>query len=192
MSTVALLPPLTSGGGAWPGEPLTEARPYLRTRRMGRWHQPRSGYRIDRVDRTVVALWCGQHINDLEHAVACDTPPDGEPACGTCAGRRAGYAGDDGLIFQPWTIDRPDTCPGWRGLYEALPRTRVARCLTCGALAPLRAVGGWHTGDEVIARHETGEQLVDPCPFHAWRNLARDPTSPTPTVVCSCLLAGLY
>lgn len=191
MTTVALLPPLTTSGGPWPGEPLTEARPYLRTRRMSRWHEPRSGYRLDRQDRTIVDLWCGQTINDLAKAIACDTPPAGDPACGSCAGRRAGAAGEDGLVFSPWTLEPPSTCPGWREHYERLPGGRTGRCLTCGAVERLWGVGGYNFR-VVITHHGTGPDLVDPCPFHAWRTLMRDPTASTPTLVCSCRRQRIY
>ncbi|MFE4697250.1 hypothetical protein ACFRIC_09170 [Streptomyces sp. NPDC056738] len=135
--------------------------------------------------------WCGYGIGGSERAgafLAADEPPAGEPVCGTCEGRAAG-AGQDGsptgrlLLFSPRDVAPPKNCPASRSsMYQELPGGRVGRCLACGDMQPLRAMGGPYNPRYAIVQHPTGQALVDPCPFHRWRQLtARDGR-----VLCAC------
>lgn len=175
---VTLLPPYTTGIGAYEAEPLTEGPALLRTRGMSRWHRPRSGVRLPdgRVSYTV---WCGQHVGGnlrTGGALAAEEPPPGEPVCGTCDGRAAGAGQIPSppgrrLAFSPRWQTPPRWCPGSRSsvLFEALPGGRVGRCLACSDLLPLRAMGGPYNGGYGIVQHPPGPGLLTPCPFHAWR-----------------------
>lgn len=193
---VALLPPITSSG-CWPGwdgvtMPVYEAPRYVRGRNMGRWHRPRSGTR--RPGRATVSFWCGAGYVDLDVAMAADSVPEAEPVCGTCEGRALGAGQDDTpaglprLAFEPRWLSPPAVCPGsgrnsvYRGLVEDL-RRNVCRCLVCGVYVPLRASGGPYNPSYGPARHEPGDDLFSPCPWHAWNYPARRPDG---TVGCSC------
>ncbi|MFF7067349.1 hypothetical protein [Streptomyces pseudovenezuelae] len=191
--TVVLLPPVTSAPGRFLAdmEPLTEGPRFVRTRSMSRWHRPRSGVRLTDRDRTVYDAWCGYGIGGSDRAgtfLVADEPPDGEPVCATCEGRAAGAGQDDSptgrlLVFTPRWIAPPQNCPASRSsLFEELPGGRVGRCLACGDMQPLRAMGGPYNPRYAIVQHPTGQGLVDPCPFHRWRQLtARDGHA-----VCDC------
>jgi hypothetical protein len=191
--TVTLLPPVSSAPGHFLAdmEPLGEGPRFVRTRGMSRWHRPRSGVRITGRDRTVYGCWCGYSVGGSERAgafLAVEEPPAGEPVCGTCEGRAAGAGQDDSptgrlLLFTPRHIDPPTTCPASRSsMYEELPGGRVGRCLACGDMQPLRAMGGPYNPRYAIVQHPTGQALVPACPFHRWRQLtARDGH-----VLCGC------
>jgi hypothetical protein len=191
--TVALLPPVTSVPGQFltDMEPLDEGPRFVRTRGMSRWHRPRSGVRFTDRDRTVYGCWCGYGVGGSERAgafLAAEEPPAGEPVCGTCEGRAAGAGQDDSptgrlLVFTPRWIAPPATCPASRSsLFEELPGGRVGRCLACGDMQPLRAMGGPYNPRYAIVQHPTGQALVEPCPFHRWRQL----TARGGHVLCDC------
>ncbi|MGW5616228.1 hypothetical protein [Streptomyces sp. NPDC003877] len=189
---ILLLPPATSSTVSLDVEPLTEGPRFVRTRGMNRWHRPRSGVRFPERDRTVYGCWCGYGVGGSERAgafLAADEPPAGEPVCATCEGRAAGAGQDNSptgrpLVFNPRHITPPKTCPGSRSsrLYEPLPGGRAGRCLACGDVQPIRAMGGPYNPRAAIVQHPVGAALVPPCPFHRWRQLtARDGR-----VLCTC------
>lgn len=173
--TVALVPPITGSAVSLDTEPLTEGPRFVRTRAMSRWHRVRSGVRYGD-GRTVYSLWCtGAVQGDF---LSTDTPPAGDLVCGLCDGKAVGAGqepdGPDGrtLVFQPRHIAPPKNCPASRSsLYEELPGGRVGRCLACGDHQPLRAMGGPYNPRYAIVQHPTGKGLVEPCPFHRWRQL---------------------
>lgn len=200
MTTVVLEPPL---GRSLPWrvrddghKALTHGPLLLRTRGMGRWHRPRSGstWHRDGEDLTAYSLWCGQSVSSHRKTsnggapgfiTRSELPDDGVPLCGTCEGRAvgAGHAGiavvvhsPAGLLFAPERLTPPKVCPGVEArLYEPVgDGYRVALCLACGNVEPLRgysnAGGGWM----MLQRHPPGAGLVPGCPFHAWRGLVRD------------------
>ncbi|MGW0837106.1 hypothetical protein [Streptomyces prunicolor] len=190
--TVLLLPPVTSAPADYHrgAEALTEGPRFVRTRGMSRWHRPRDGVRYDG-GHTVYGLWCGYSVGGSDKAgtyVAADEPGDGEPVCATCEGRAAGAGHDESptgrlLLFTPRHIDPPKNCPASRrGLFEALRGGRVGRCLVCGDMQPLRAMGGPYNPRFSIVQHPPGEGLVAPCPFHRWRSL----TAVDGRAVCEC------
>lgn len=190
---VALLPPITSAPAQFLTDmhPLTEGPRFVRTRAMSRWHRPRSGIHFTDRDRTVYGCWCGYGVGGSERAgtfLATEEPPAGELVCATCEGRAAGAGQDDSptgrpLIFTPRGITPPTTCPASRSsLYAELSGGRVGRCLACGDMQPLRAMGGPYNSRYAIVQHPTGSNLVAPCPFHRWNQLvARDGHA-----VCEC------
>ncbi|MFI8294474.1 hypothetical protein ACIGCZ_00855 [Streptomyces nigra] len=186
--TVALLPPVSSAPAEFLAdmEPLAEGPRFVRTRGMSRWHRPRSGVRFTNRDRTVYGCWCGYGVGGA--FLSADEPPAGEPVCATCEGRAAGAGQDDSptgrpLIFNPRHIAPPKNCPASRSsLFEELPGGRVGRCLACGDMQPLRAMGGPYNPRYAIVQHPTGQALVAPCPFHRWRQL----TTRNGVVVCAC------
>jgi hypothetical protein len=100
--------------------------------------------------------------------------------CGTCEGRALGAGQDElpagmpALRFDPRWIDPPTRCPGSQSpMFQELA-PRVGRCLVCGQLQPLRGYGGspWYgCAGYGPAKHPPGPDLVDPCPWHAWRAL---------------------
>ena len=189
--TVALLPPATYSAVSLDVEALATGPRFVRTRGMSRWHRPRSGVRFPERDRVVFGCWCGYGVGGSERAgafLAADEPPAGEPVCGTCEGRAAGAGQDDSptgrlLLFTPRHIDPPTTCPASRSsLFEELPGGRVGRCLACGDMQPLRAMGGPYNPRYAIVQHPPGQALVEPCPFHRWRQL----TARNGRVVCDC------
>jgi len=188
--TVLLLPPATYSTVSLDIEALTDGPRFVRTRGMSRWHRPRSGTRYPQ-GRVVYGCWCGYGVGGSERAgafLAADEPPAGEPVCGTCEGRAAGAGQDDSptgrlLLFSPRDIDPPKNCPASRSsLYEELPGGRVGRCLACGDLQPLRAMGGPYNSRYAIVQRLTGQALVPPCPFHRWRQL----TASDGRVLCDC------
>lgn len=179
--TVALLPPVTNSVlSVHDMEALTVGPRFVRTRGMSRWHRPRSGVRFVERDRVVYSCWCGYGVGGSDRAasfLAAEEPPAGDPVCGTCEGRAAGAGHDNSptgrkLLFSPRHVEPPKTCPASRkGLFEELPGGRVGRCLVCGDMQPLRAMGGAYNPRYAIVQHPTGQALVPPCPFHRWRNL---------------------
>lgn len=188
---IALLPPATQSTVTLDVEALTEGPRFVRTHGMTRWHRPRSGVRFPDRQRTVYGVWCGYSVGGSDRAgafLAVDEPPAGEPVCATCEGRAAGAGQDDSptgrpLIFNPRWITPPTTCPGSRSsLFETLPGGRAGRCLACGDVQPIRAMGGPYNPRAAIVQHPTGAALVPPCPFHRWKQLtARDGQ-----VLCAC------
>lgn len=190
---VALLPPTTSSGGAWRGQvPLTEAPRYVRGRGNSRWHRVRSATayppRGDGEGWTAYAYWCGQHVTDGGKSGPLwlvDDVPAGEPVCGTCVGRALGAGQDETpaglppLRFDPRWRTPPAVCPGSnkQDLAEPLDgRLRVGRCLACGVVESIRALGrGYSSYGWGLVKHPPGPDLVEPCPFHAYsRIVARD------------------
>jgi hypothetical protein len=194
--TVALLPPVSSGGGDWRGQlPINAARRYVRGPRNSRWHRPRSGSMYP-AGYVCLDLWCGQGMRDspeLDQLLYVDELPPDQPACGTCVGRALGAGQDDvpadlpPLRFDPRWITPPSNCPGSRSrtMWEPLPNAHwnVGRCLVCGDVVSVRAVGrGYDAWGAGPVYHAPGAGLVGPCPFHAWNRLvAKDGQ-----VVCGC------
>ncbi|MFG2307631.1 hypothetical protein ACGFS9_02910 [Streptomyces sp. NPDC048566] len=188
--SVDLLPPTTYSAVSLDVEALAEGPRFVRTRGMSRWHRPRSGTRFPE-GRVLFSCWCGYGVGGSERAGAylgAEEPPAGEPVCGTCEGRAAGAGQDDSptgrlLLFSPRNAAPPATCPASRSdAYEALPGGRVGRCLACGDMQPLRAMGGPYNPRYAIVQHPTGRALVQPCPFHRWRQL----TVREGRVLCTC------
>jgi hypothetical protein len=162
----------------------------MRTTGMSRWHRPRCGVWSAGYSRYTV--WCGQLVGGLARAGAflgVDDIPDGLPVCGTCDGRAVGAGqetegpADRDLLFSPRWLTPPRHCPGSRSYTLYTPMSgRVGRCLACGDLQPLRAMGGPYNGGYGIVQHPPGPALVGPCPFHGWRF----PTADHGRVVCVC------
>lgn len=187
--TVALLPPVTSAPGKFliGAEPLAEGPRFVRTRAMTRWHRPRTGVRYGD-GRLVYQLWCGSHVQG-DAFLSCDELPPGESVCGLCDGKAVGAGQDTGpdgrnLVFSPRDIHPPKTCPASRSsvLFVEIPGGRAGRCLACSDVHPLRAMGGAFDPRFAITLHPTGPNLVQPCPFHRWRQL----TVQDGRVLCSC------
>jgi hypothetical protein len=189
--TVTLFPPLSYGVADMGAEPLDEGPRFARTTGMSRWHRPRSGVRFPD-GRTVYSLWCGQHAGGLHKAgplLTADSTPAGDLVCATCDGRSVGAGqethGPAGrtLTFGPRGMTPPKYCPGSRtALYEPLPGGTTARCLACGDVHPIRAMGGPYASRCAIVQHPPGPALFTPCPFHRWRH----PTARAGRLACAC------
>jgi len=192
--SVALLPPVTSSGGEWRGEmPLTRARRYLRGPGNSRWHRVRSGRQWPD-GRVSLDYWCGPFATDgpgVDKMLYRDAVPSDDPVCGTCVGRALGAGQDEAptdlpnLVFSPRWQEPPRYCPGSRSrtLWTPVSGHNVGRCLACDDLVAIRAIGrGYNAwgGGPVI--HVPGANLVDPCPFHAWRRIVARDGRP----VCGC------
>jgi hypothetical protein len=189
---VALLPPITSSGPSSWGPPdkktpIASAERYARCRGMTRWHRIRSGYQRESGSRTF-NLWCNGFVTDGSNKsgppLLADEVPAGDDVCAVCVGKALGAGQDETpagmpkLRFDPRWLTPPSVCPGSgdSGLWVNVPNAswRVVLCLACGQLCAGRACGrspyssGWGP-----IRHAPGEQLVEPCPFHAWNHLVR-------------------
>jgi hypothetical protein len=129
------------------------------------WHQPRSAaIRDDGI--LVVHAWCGQSFYREPSAVIAVTPPL-ELKCGTCIGRRQGYAREDGAIFSPrdhWQL--PRQCPGGPDDND--------NCFACGYR--LRWYRSWFSAGPTPHRPnpELAERF-DPCPYHGWTQMREAP-----------------
>ncbi|QLF83224.1 hypothetical protein QEN61_gp40 [Streptomyces phage Eklok] len=188
---VMLLPPITFGIGRTDAEPLDTAPRFVRTGGMSRWHRPRSGVRTTD-NRTIYAVWCGQHVGGLRAArtmLTAETVPDGLPVCATCDGRAVGAGQEqDGpagrrLLYGPRSLTPPRWCPASRSaLYEPLPGGTTGRCLACSDTHPIRAMGGPYASRAAIVQHPPGAALFAPCPFHRWRR----PTATAAGLHCMC------
>ena len=190
--SVVLEPPLTNsgvwhGGGVRAKEALAVGPRYMRGAAQSRWHRVRSGVRWS--DDTVSwTLWCGQVVSRGSNRLTADRMADDLPVCGTCEGRACGAGQDDwplegpGLLFSPRRLTAPKHCPGSRKeAYEALSLS-AGRCLVCGSVESVRAMGGPYNGRVAMIQHSPGAELVPGCPFHAWRELRIVDGS----VVCGC------
>lgn len=194
---ILLEPPLTGGGGGTWADPLREAPRFVRGPGNGRWHIPRSGV-VHELGHTAYHLWCGQvmYVGGRRRAEVLGRDPwpdDGVPVCGTCAGRVVGAdrAVDD-LLFAPRRLDPPAVCPGSRipGLYLEVPGNpggTLARptviCLACDAVTKETGGSRGYDWTPLHAAPHPPEQLVDPCPFHGWRELVPDGTG---SARCRC------
>lgn len=187
--TVALLPPVTSCPGEHlvGAEALTEGPRFVRTQAMTRWHRTRSGV-LYGDGRLVYQLWCVGHVQG-DGYLSCDELPTGDTVCGICDGKAVGAGQDTGpdgrqLVFNPRHIQPPKNCPASRSsdLFVELPGGRAARCLACEDVHPLRAMGGPYDPRYAIVQHPPGAGLVQPCPFHRWRQLVAQDGR----VLCSC------
>lgn len=194
--TVALLPPVSSGFGAWRGQlPINSARRYVRGAGNSRWHRVRSGAQYP-TGRVVLNYWCGPGAHDgpdLDRLLYADELPPLEPACGTCVGRALG-AGQDAvpadlppLRFDPRWLQPPAKCPGSRSrtLWAPIPNGghNVGRCLVCADVLAVRVVGrGYDAYGAGPVFHPPGRGLVGPCPFDAWNRL----TVKGDRVGCAC------
>lgn len=190
--TVTLFPPYTSSLPRPVADPLAEAPEFVRTAGMSRWHRPRSGVAYPD-GRRHYDVWCGYGVgtsNRAGSALAVDVRTDDLPVCATCDGRAVGAGqitdGPSGrvLAFTPRYQTPPRWCPGSRSyvLYEALPGGTVGRCLACGDMHPLRAMGGPYAGGYGITQHPPGAALLAPCPWHAWRQFTATAGRPH----CAC------
>ncbi|MFF8610848.1 hypothetical protein ACF06X_33620 [Streptomyces sp. NPDC015346] len=186
---VALLPPTTGSAVSLDVKALTTGPRFLRTQGMSRWHRPRSGSRHG--DRDCYTAWCGYNIgsSDRARALTADEIPAGELVCATCEGRAIGAGqeeqqpGGRRLGFGPRELRPPKNCPGSRRAFLApLPGGTTARCLVCGDTHPVRAMGGPYNPRFGLIQHPPGAALVEPCPFHRWRQL----TITDRTVSCTC------
>lgn len=183
----------------WREEVLTQGPLLLRTPGQGRWHRPRSGLRYIRPEDQwdTYQLWCGQGVSTGRRPRPGAAPgllgieglpDDGVPLCGTCEGRAIGAGHQSvavtvtapaGLLFQPSRLDPPKVCPGSgdrsdRGgtLWRAVDGNwRIAKCLVCGNLEPIRGRSDYAGGWMVIQKHAPGPDLTPGCPRHAWWHL---------------------
>jgi hypothetical protein len=180
--TVAYAPPLTTAPARY-GEVLTheavrEGPSHIRTRNATRWHRIRSSYRRLEDDPSITqrwSFWCGQATGTYRSPILTDTPPAGEPLCGTCEGRAVGAdPSRPEWLFTPWDLTRPDVCPGSRTRLIAEPVSpgqRVATCGMCQSVEPLRSWGSWHSPNWGLAAHPPADGLIGPCEFHGWREV---------------------
>lgn len=180
-NTVTLLPPTTGSTVSLDIHALTTGPRFLRTRGMSRWHRPRSGSRHPG-GRDCYTAWCGYSIgsSDRAPALTADEVPDGELVCATCEGRAIGAGQEQQdptgrqLVFGPRELRPPKNCPGSRSnLVDPLPGGTTARCLVCSDVHPLRAMGRPYDPRIGIVQHPPGAALVEPCPFHRWRQPVR-------------------
>ncbi|MEU6979649.1 hypothetical protein [Streptomyces sp. NPDC046371] len=189
--TVDLLPPTTGSAVSLDVEPLTVGPRFLRTTGMSRWHRPRSGARYPN-GRDCYTAWCGYGIGGSDRAgtlLTAEDVPAGQLVCATCEGRAIGAGQEEQppgarrLVFGPRELRPPVNCPGSRrALLVPLPGGTTARCLVCGDTHPVRAMGGPYNPRIAIIQHPPGPALVEPCPFHRWRQPATDGGA----VVCGC------
>lgn len=190
--TVTYLPPVSTApvDDRVVEEAISEGPAYARTRTMGRWHRIRSGrrwiaeWRPDEL-RESYDFWCGYATGSYANPIFTETPPVGEPACGTCEGRARGADPDHTeWLFQPRGLTPPKVCPGsqTRAVIEDPTNFRRATCLFCGDDVKMRAFGGPWTGDWGAQRHPPGPGLPPGCPLHGWRQLVIRDGAP----VCRC------
>lgn len=205
--TIQLEPPYTRGGmfGIENHEPVLEGPLLVRTRGMSRWHRVKSGVRFtDQAGRICWHLWCGQAASSTATIGRDTLPTDGLPICGPCEGKAlgAGYNGTAAivngealLLFEPESqtkYRRPAVCPGAR-MTNYLPAQvdsdgSIGRCAACGLHTATtwrrRGRGYSYNGWETLKDHAPGPALVEPCPFHAWDELALH----NDQAVCACTL----
>lgn len=186
---VDLLPPTTGSAVSLDTDPLSTGPRFLRTLGMSRWHRPRSGTR--RPGRDCYTAWCGYTIgsSDRAPALTAEDVPAGELVCATCEGRAIGAGqeqqveGGRQLVFGPRESRLPKNCPGSRrDLFRALPGGRAGVCLVCGDTLPFRAMGSPYDPRVGLTQHPPGAHLVEPCPFHRWKQ----PTARDGAVACTC------
>lgn len=181
--TVTYAPPLTGGrrpdyGDSLTHEAIREGLPYVRGPRSTRWHRVRSGYRVlreyDSEIHEVFHYWCGQAGFGPRELLFAAAPGPGEPSCGTCEGRAIGADRErPEWLFTPWDLETPEVCPA-SGTQMCAPipgNHRVATCLACGALTPIRGRGGPWNPTWGLTSHQPGPDLPEGCEFHAWRHL---------------------
>lgn len=183
---VALLPPTMNSGifGTPDADIHTTGMRYVRGGGMSRWHRVRSSYTYRTEERTVYHLWCGQHASHdpgrNQLLLTVDEIGDGLPACGPCVGKALGAGQDEvpaglpTMRFDPRWLTPPSQCPGGQSDMHVELSQSVARCLVCGELTPLRGYGGspyYACAGVGPTKHTPGPDLVEPCPWHAWRHL---------------------
>ena len=173
---IALLPAYSHAVIAPGYEPLTEGPNYVRSANSTRWHRPRSGARWDS-GRISYAYWCGANNGDC----GVESIGPDEPLCATCEGRFEAQE-ENRLLFNPRSVARPRICPA-SGREDMVPdtRKRYFHCLVCGEITAWRARHRYDSG-VAVSRHESGDDLVEPCRFHGWNRL----TVRGGVVVCSC------
>lgn len=188
--SVTLLPPVTGSVVALDVEPLDVGPRFVRTRAMSRWHRPRTGVQFPE-GRTAYTVWCGQIVGGHRQGgfLTAEEPPAGAPVCATCDGRAIGAGqehplpGSRPLVFSPRGLTPPRHCPGSRtDLYALLSGSTTGRCLACSDTHPIRAMGGPYASRTAIVQHDPGPGLIQPCPFHRWRQ----PRHADGAVLCSC------
>ncbi len=155
---------------------LTSAPMFGRTKKMSRWHIPRTGT-AHANGRITYGVWCSASYLAVGDALLTDEPDDEIPVCGTCVGRAqgAGHAlpvvevtHAAGVVFQPRHVRRPRTCPGAKRTTWHPVNDRVGRCIVCLDYMPIRGKGGAYNGYAGLVSHPPGPELLDPCPLHAW------------------------
>lgn len=176
--TVTYLPPLTHSyaqeGEGLLREAVPEGPRFARSGRASRWHMIRSAvdmiypWNPDEIRRHLY-YWCGQSASDV---MTADEAPAEEPVCGTCYGRREGWERNQNLLFTPRGLTPPKVCPGsTRGDLAASLEGGESRCLVCGLSVRGWLFGGPYNPSWGLCRHAPGPGLVEPCEFHAWRDL---------------------
>ena len=198
MSTVTYLPPLTRStaqtGASLLREVISEGPAYARSgNRSTRWHLIRSAEDYispysGELHRSLT-YWCGQFAS--RDALTMDEPPQNEPVCGTCFGRREGWQRNHGLLFTPHGITPPKVCPGSRHMYLAVDAgDGYYRCLACGCTVRGWSFGSRYCPDYGLRTHAPGSDLVEPCPWHAWRDLVRADGPSGTVAACRCQVIG--
>ena len=185
----ALLPNYSHATTRDHSTPLTEGPEFVRTRGMSRWHRPRSGDRKPN-GHAAYQLWCGSAAGYSRiggPALTADSIPDDEPLCATCEGRWQAQQAGTRLRFTPLKDLPPTRCPasGSHILWPAGLRGSRFTCLVCGADA---RVGVYGYGAPRVCAHQTGPNLIDPCPHHGWNRL----TMHDGAIVCACTRGDLW
>jgi hypothetical protein len=180
---VALFPPVTHGG-ADPRHyadavPLTEALRWMRGPGNARWHRVRWGVRHG--DHVSWSYWCNPASSfKLGGPYQLDELADGEPTCARCV-ELAERHDQDGIPldvdrYRQWAdlARRPAVCPGSRRAELCRPfdeTLRVGVCLACGVTEQVRPYSGYTRSSYGLARHAPNLELLDPCPWHEWRDV---------------------
>ena len=142
---------------------------FFRTAQGTYWHRPRSA--TSQLYGWCFTAWCGATTRG--EATWTDTP--NSDVCGTCQGRRDGAdPTTSGTIFTPRGTHPPARCPGSDRFDNAYTPAghRVARCLVCHELVPLRTKGGPYDPREGLAAHPPGEGISNTrCGIHGWSDL---------------------
>lgn len=180
-----------------PATVLTVHPAYVLSGGATMWHVVRAAYMTEY--NKIVHFYCGQHqrtriINGLvADWLETDNPASDDPVCGTCVGRAVGagrklprleVVGDPSLQFTPRGRKPNVWCPGTRlSASWGLEYGDRMTCPICGVedlRVGLAGTSPWYSSGWVqIRAHRTGVNIVDPCPFHGWKNMTKDG-------VCAC------
>lgn len=193
--SVTYLPPRTNSvartGESLLREVVHEGPAYARSgNRSTRWHLIRSAedHIFEGGDGEIwrtMTFWCGPMSRNV---ITADEPPENEPVCGTCFGRREGWQRNHGLLFTPHGIEAPKVCPASRHMALAVDvGDGYYRCLACGCTVRGWTFGSPYCPDYGLRTHAPGSGLVEPCPWHAWRDLVKADGPDGPVAACRCL-----